>query len=156
MQWVSAHSRNLYSREVDDEIHAYTGFRNGLEGFIDCSWSYRGYRTITINISVQGENGNLVCSDDEVSLYLEEPRDEFAAGWTNFQRPDLFQGVEFDLAGSSYTRQASEFLQVINKTEKLKEQTIGSDIQSAYRVQCIMDAIYESSKVRGKSCDIVY
>lgn len=145
VEWVSAHTRNLYSKQVEDLVHCYMSFENGLSGWIDTSWSVRHHRTLTTSIEVQGENGTLQFSDDEVRLFLDSPKGDFAQGWTTFQKPDLFQGVSFDVAGPYYTRQMEAFVGAVREKTPIE-----SDVSSAFRVQCLMDAIYKSAEGDGR------
>lgn len=144
LDWVSGHAKSLYSEKVEDAVHCYMQFKNGMTGWIDTSWSIRHYRSLTTSVEVQTELGTLSFNDDEVKVFLETPSKNFKKGWTVLRKPDLFQGVAFDIGGPHYTRQLEEFLNAIRGAGK-----VGSDVTSAYRVQKVVDAIYQSAENEG-------
>ncbi|MDZ7267397.1 MAG: Gfo/Idh/MocA family oxidoreductase [candidate division KSB1 bacterium] len=141
---VSAHTRNWYSREVEDFAHAHFEFASGLTGWFDSSWSVRHHRLLEVSLTVHAANGNLIVCDDYVKLYLDKAAAGFPAGWTNFMKPDLFEGVEIDLGGPQYTRQDSAFVAAVKNGTRLE-----SDVRNAYEVQRIVDAIYASAAGHG-------
>jgi predicted dehydrogenase len=144
VEWISAQNTFLYSKEVEDSAHVFMHFNSGLRGFFDSSWSARHYRTPTMSIHVQGENGTLDVGDDDVRLFLDEASASYAKGFSTWQKPDLLQGTAFDIGGANYSDQAMQFVGAIRKTA-----TVESDIQSAYAVQCVIDAAYTSAEQRG-------
>ncbi|MGI9301743.1 MAG: Gfo/Idh/MocA family protein [Gammaproteobacteria bacterium] len=141
---VNANVSQLYSSEVEDHAHVFFDFESGLKGFFDASWSTRHYRTPTMRIHVQGERGTLDVDDDQVSMFLTEDFEEMTQGWRRWRKPDLYDGVAFDIGGENYTKQAMEFIAAIRG-----EGNIGSDIDSALRVQRVITAAYESAKAGG-------
>jgi predicted dehydrogenase len=111
---------------------------------MDASWSARHYRTPTIAIHAQGENGTLDVDDDNVRLYLERARSGFPPGWSKWRKPDLFRGVTVDVGGPQYTIQLEEFLAAIRTGAP-----ISSNVVSAVRTQAVIDAIYKSAQAHG-------
>jgi predicted dehydrogenase len=99
---------------------------------------------LEVSINVNAENGNLSVTDDFVKLFLDQKVDGYASGWTNFSKPDLFQGVEIDLGGPQYTRQDADFVAAVERRTK-----VASDIKNAYETQKIVDAIYQSAAKHG-------
>jgi len=142
---VSAHTRNWYSTEVEDFAHVHLEFKAGITGWFDSSWSVRHHRLLETTIDVDAENGTLHVSDDYVKLYLDEGVDGYHGGWTNYLKPDLFQGVPIDLGGPQYTRQDMIFVECLKNGR-----TCESDVESAFEVQRIVDAIYTSSENHGE------
>ncbi len=145
VDYVSAHTKNWYSQEVEDFAHAHFEFSDGVTGWMDSSWSVRHHRLLEITIKVNAANGNLIVNDDYVKLFLDTDVNGYQAGWTSLNRPDLFEGVEFDVGGPQYTKQDKAFIEAIRKTEKVK-----SDVINAHEVQKIVDAIYSSAQKRGR------
>ena len=141
---VSAHTSRLYSAAVEDHAHVFFEFASGLHGFLDASWSAHHYRTPTMAIHVQGEGGTLDVNDDRVALFLAEGTHGMAAGWHEWRKPDLNQGVPFDIGGSHYTLQAVQFLDAIRGTSRVE-----SDVHSAIEVQRVIAAAYESAACAG-------
>jgi len=144
VEWVSGQTTALYSNTVEDHAHVYFAFRSGLRGFMDASWSARHYRAPTMAIHVQGANGTLDVDDDSVRLFLDCAHGPYDADWSEWRKPDLYRGVTFDIGGPHYTRQAEEFLAAVQGGPNP-----ASDVRSAYRVQCVIDAIYLSAERRG-------
>ena len=144
IDWVSAHTGKLYSRDVEDHAHLFFQFENGLRGYLDASWSARHYRAPTIAVHAQGENGTLDLDDDQVSLYVAEPSGAWTAGWHRWTKPDLYKGSVFDIGGTAYTDQALQFLSAIRGQGR-----VGSDVRSAYEVQRVIDAAYLSAEQNG-------
>jgi predicted dehydrogenase len=144
VEWISAHTRRLYSSEVEDASHAYFVFKNGISGWMDTSWSARHHRVLTTTIHIQGENGTLDVSDDSVRVFLENSAAGLPAGWKEWQKPDLFQGVSLDVGGAHFTRQAEEFVGLIRSGGRAE-----SSIESAYQVQAVIEAAYTSARKNG-------
>lgn len=141
---VAGHTTQLVSTQVEDHVHAYFHFRSGATGYLDASWSVRHFRTPTISIHAQGDNGTLDVSDDEVRLFLDESQSNLKSGWTKWRVPDLYEPVQIDIGGAQYTRQMSEFLLAVqNKTP------CPSDVESALSTQRVIDAIYDSARSGG-------
>lgn len=141
---VSAHTKNFYSEEVEDFAHAHFEFNNGVAGWLDSSWSMRHHRLLEIVIDVNAENGNLSVSDDEVKVFLDRPANGMPPGWTHYSKPDLFEGVEIDLGGPQYTRQDIAFINAVKAGSR-----VDNDVQNAYEVQKIVDAVYASAEKHG-------
>lgn len=144
LTWVSGHIQRLYSETVEDSAHGYFRFETGLCGYLDSSWSARHHRKIIMSIFIQGERGTLEVDDDMVRLFLDEPQDDLAAGWTEWRAPDLFAPVSFDVGGPHYTRQAETFVNAV-----LGRGQIESDVMSAYHAQCAIEAFYLSAERNG-------
>jgi predicted dehydrogenase len=140
VQRVTGHVKRVYSEQVDDFAHAVFEFKSGLSGYMDTSWSVRHHRTVDLSILVHGQNGTLEVNDDDVRLFIDEARPPYSAGWTVWRKPDLFEGVSLDVGGPEYTRQDEEFL----RAAAAKGQ-VASDVESAVRVQQVIEAIYQSS-----------
>ena len=141
---VGAHTSRLYSHAVEDHVHVFFNFFNGLKGYLDASWSARHFRTPTMRIHVQGERGTLDVDDDRVALFLDLKAGPYDAGWTEWRKPDLYRGVPFDIGGANYTAQALQFLSAIRGSEAVE-----SDVKSALEVQKVIAAAYRSAKVDG-------
>lgn len=144
ISWVSAQTTRLYSEQVEDHAHVFMQFANGLRGFFDASWSARHYRTPTVTIHVQGENGTLDVDDDGVRLFVCDPAAGFAAGWRTWRKPDLYRGTVFDIGGPNYTEQALQFLDALRGSGRVE-----SDVLSAFKVQQVIDAAYLSADQNG-------
>ena len=145
VDYVSAQTRSLYSKEVEDYAHVFLSFDNGLAGYLDASWSARHYRTPTISIHVQGERGTLDVDDDSTSLFIDKKMNGIAEGRTVWRKPDIFNGVAFDIGGPQYSVQMEAFIKAANG-----ERSVESDVNSAYNVQLVLEAMYRSAAKNGE------
>lgn len=141
---VSGNTNRLVSEMVEDHVHAYLEFGSGAVGFVDASWSARHFRTPTISIHAQGEDGTLDVSDDEVRLFLDRPTQSLSDGWTTWRKPDLYRPVPVDIGGTQYTLQMMDFLHAVTNFTDVK-----SNVASGVRTQLVIDTIYESARNRG-------
>ncbi|MCK5146672.1 Gfo/Idh/MocA family oxidoreductase [bacterium] len=146
---VNGHTRSFYSSEVEDFAHVNLAYKSGLTGWMDSSWSVRHHRLMQVEIHVNAENGTLTVTDDFVKLFLDRKNKNYEAGWTQYYKPDLFEGVEIDLGGPFYTRQLVEFIDAVKKNREVE-----GDIRNAYEVQRIVDAIYKSAQQHGAPVDL--
>lgn len=140
---VTGHVKRWHSTQVDDFAHAIFEFKSGLTGYMDTSWSIRHHRTVDLSIAVHGENGNMQVTDDDVRLFLDDANAGYRAGWTVWRKPDLFEGVPLDVGGPEYTRQDEQFLKAA-----AARQPVECDVASGFRVQQVIEAVYESAASR--------
>jgi len=128
-------TRSQYSKDVDDFVHAYMIFENGISGYMDASWSVRNYRLPEIKIEVEGDNGMLVMTDDFLKIYTDD-----TSSWKTSYKQDFFKGVEFDLGGPEYTL---ENRHMVDSVRDNKETNV--DVANGFRVQKVIEAIYKSN-----------
>jgi len=142
---VFANAKSYYSKEVEDFVHSYIIFENGLEGYMDSSWSVRNYRLPEIKIEVEGEKGSLIVTEDYIKYQLDS-----ANVIRTIYKQELYRGVEIDIGGPEYTR---ENVYMIEHVRRNKQTDL--NIFYAYKVQTVTDAMYESIE-KKKQVDIVY
>lgn len=148
---VNGRVASLVSDHVEDVAHAFLEFECGAVGFLDTSWSARHHRTATISLHVQGPNGTLDASDDEVRLFLDAERDAYPTGWTVWRRPDLAQTVPVDIGGPHYTKQMMAFRELL-----LGAAGAPCTLEAGHEVQCVVDAIYASHRSDGRAVTVAY
>jgi len=141
---VSGHTSRVVSELVEDHAHAYFEFVSGAVGYLDASWSARHYRTPTISIHAQGDNGTLDVTDDEVRLFLDTSVASFNSGWTRWRTPELYKPVELDVGGPQYTRQMLDFIDAVRSSSPVE-----SDFTSGLRTQELVDGVYQSAQQAG-------
>lgn len=144
LKTVNGFIKSWYSENTEDFAHVFFEFESGLTGWFDASWSVRHHRMVEITVNVDAQYGTLTVSDDFVKIYLDKSSHNFPEGWTTFTKPDLFSGVEIDVGGPQYTHQDRKFIDAI-----LKGISVEIDVQNAYRVQMVTDAVYESASAKG-------
>jgi len=142
---VFSNAKSHYSREVEDFVHSYVIFKNGLEGYMDSSWSVRNYRLPEIRIEVEGENGSLVVTEDYVKYQVDS-----ANVIRTIYKQELYRGVEIDIGGPEYTK---EDIYMIEHVRENKFTDL--DISYAYKIQIVTDAMYESIE-KKKQIDVAY
>lgn len=137
---VSGSVKSHYSSEVEDFVHAQLSFASGLSGFMDASWSVRGYRVPGIRIEVQCEGGSITVTDDYVK-YSEDSVERVR----QLYKQDLFAGVPIYVGGEEYTREDMHFMRCVRENEPT-----GIDVAYGYAVQQVTDAIYRSAETRAE------
>jgi len=143
---VTGQKINWYSKNVEDFIHATIEFSSGLKGWIDASWSKMHHRLVDTKISIQGENGTLDITDDDIKLYLENSINSYSKGWNIIRKTDLFSGVEFDLGGPQYTLEDIDFINAIKTGNNVE-----SNVKSSLEIHRIINGIYKSDQKKGSS-----
>jgi len=134
---VQGSVKSYHSHEVEDFAHSYLRFRSGLEGYLDTSWSLRGYRLPEIKIEVEAEKGRLILTEDYVKLFLD------ASGrWESFFKQTLYESVEIDVGGPEFTREDRHMVDSV-----LNGKETGLDVLYAYEIQRVTDAIYRSAQM---------
>jgi predicted dehydrogenase len=139
---VSASRRSVYSEAVDDYTHAAFTFESGLDGHIDACWSVRGFILPEMLIEIYGKEGNIVLTDDELSI--EHDRGERKMQVFNNQSFDT--SVPFLLANPEYTIEDQTFLNSIDGGIRPTP-----DFFEALKVNLLIDRIRASATQMGLS-----
>jgi predicted dehydrogenase len=108
---VTAVKRRIYSREVDDYVHAALSFKSGLKGYVDTCWSMRAYRLPEVVVEVYGKHGALTVTDDFVRIATEKERN----GIQLMYKSSFDNSVPFLLADPEYTKENQNFLACLEK-----------------------------------------
>jgi predicted dehydrogenase len=134
---VSAIKRSIYSKSVEDYIHALLTFESGLSGHMDTCWSVRAFRLPQISIEIYGNDGNIVLTDDE--LRIESDREESKA--QVYYNQSFNTSVPFLLANPEYTAEDQAFVDAIdNRTHP------APDFNEAAKVNLLVDQIQAASE----------
>lgn len=134
---VEANMRNIYSKYVEDEVSALIYFENGLEASFATSWSKMEYRKSSPIITVEGEEGMLIVTEQTIDI-IKNGREE------RITYPDLYKGDYVDIAGINYSLEMKEF---VNEMNGIKS---GLDIAQGAYIQKIVDAMYQSARLSKK------
>ncbi|OGU82894.1 MAG: hypothetical protein A2499_03185 [Stygiobacter sp. RIFOXYC12_FULL_38_8] len=146
---VSAYTKSLFIDGIEDFAHVILEHNNGVHSILDTSWSLRFKRKIDVKIQLSGENGELIVTDDEINLFLENPNNQYLAGKTVFNAVDLYKPVLMDIGTPKFTFQNMHFLEsILNKSQA------NPNIMQGFHVQQIIDASYKSSKEDNTSIKI--
>jgi len=137
---IYAKTKNIYSA-VEDCAYAVFEFKNGIQGFMDTSWSTPGFRLQEINMTIEGQNGKIEVNNDMLKIYLNHPKAEFKAGWTTIHKIDLGDSADFFLGSEEYNIEDKHFIRCCLGQEK----PIVS-AQDGFQVQRIIGGIYRSAE----------
>jgi predicted dehydrogenase len=132
---VSATARRIHSEEVEDAVEGEIEFRSGVTARVTTSWSNPDFRKSYSRIEITGETGVLTVTDQTVHVTNRRTGTE-----ERLTFPDLYEGYHIDIGGPLYSTQMVKFIDAV-RTRTNPE----SDIESAYHVQQIVDAMYRSA-----------
>lgn len=107
--------RRLYSREVDDYVHALISFNSGLTGHVDLCWSIRNVRLPEISIEVHGRDGMLIVTDDFVKIQVNSKAKEGLGGVQVWYKQSFETSVPFLLAEPEFTLEDVAFISAVNE-----------------------------------------
>lgn len=136
----SAILKSVFSTAVDDIVCATLIHENRIVGTNYINWSDSSVRKATNNIEIFGAKGKINASKQELSIYLNDsnPSLGFVKGWNQIYITDENTDVAFYLRGEDFSRQLTEFSDLINgrleeatsslfsasMTDKILEETI--------------------------------
>jgi len=144
---IYAKTRNIYS-EVEDCAYVLFEFKNGIQGFMDTSWSTPGFRLQEINMTIEGQNGKIEVNNDMIKVYLSRAKAEFKAGWTTLHKIDLGDSADFFLGSEEYNIEDKHFIRCCLGQDKPLV-----SVQDGFEVQRIIEGIYRSAE-RNKIVDL--
>ena len=133
-------TKSHYVNEIEDMISTKLFFKNKLQCDFETSWIIKNHRVQETTITIEGTLGKMVVSEDYIKNEIYENNEKEI-----LYKQSLHRGVEFDVAGSIYTKEDIEFINAI----KNKMQTELNVLESV-KVQSIIDQIYKSSKTQEK------
>jgi len=137
------HLKSIFSKGVEDAVYSTLILENGLSGILSVNWSDETYRKMSTSITVQGQNGKIICDATEIKIYLKEPvvKEGLDKGWTIKYITDLAIPVNFYLRGEEYSAQIDNFIDcIVNK----KQTSYNSFEQGLYTDKVIEMIITES------------
>lgn len=137
---IEAKVNSIYSKNVEDEASATIYFENGLQASFVTSWSKAEYRKSSPIITVEGEEGTLIVTEQTIDIIKENQTQQLTY-------PDLYKGDYADIAGINYSLEMKAFVNELNGTKS------NLDIAQGAYIQRIVDAMYQSAKT-GKMEEI--
>jgi predicted dehydrogenase len=115
---TGARLNKIFSRDVDDEVHASLLFESGPTGQLSVNWSDASQRKMTTTISIWGTNGRIYADRQEVQVYLRDASgapEGYSEGWNVRYTTELTKAVSFYLRGEEYTAQLEYFIRAIEQ-----------------------------------------
>jgi predicted dehydrogenase len=136
--------QRVYSKDVDDAVHATFQYSSGLIGNLVVNWSDESYRRPFNRVEVFGDGGRIIADRQGYRIYLKDDVADgsFKKGWTVVELPSIAHPTRFELRGSEYTVQLDHFIdRILKKTQK--RQACG--FTDANRADSVMDDIRTKS-----------
>jgi predicted dehydrogenase len=112
--------KQIFSRDVDDEVYCTLHGADGVSGQLSVNWSDESCRKMTTRIAIWGENGTLKVDRQECLVYLRKEMpavSKLAQGWTTLNTTELQEPPWFYLRGEEYSRQIDCFVQRVKARE---------------------------------------
>jgi predicted dehydrogenase len=132
---VTAATRSIYSKLVEDEVEAQIVFKAGFTASLRSSWSVPGHRLPFLKMKITGDQGELTVTDHNVRLTLPD-----GASLCTYNAPELYSGYFYDIAGPCYSLQMEAFATAV-RSRKTGEDSMATALYD----QCLVDAIYRSA-----------
>lgn len=144
VQVQSSLLKKVFSTAVDDVVYANLLHDNSIIGLNYINWSDSSVRKATNNIEINGSNGKIIASKQDLSIFLAESNQELnlEKGWNQIYVTDANTDVPYYLRGEDFSRQLIEFSDLINER-------IDESISSLYSAS-ITDKILEEVKKLNK------
>lgn len=134
----------IYSNHVDDAVYAMLRLENQTTGVLSVNWSDETYRKMSTSISINAENGKIICDANELKVYLKKGHhiDGYENGWTIKYLTELTPSVDFYLRGEEYSSQIDHFInQILGKTKNKI-----SSFETAFKTDEALVKILNASK----------
>lgn len=112
---VGARLRSIFSREVEDSVHALFDYGDGCVGVLEANWSDETVRKMSTTIRVEGTQGKLLVDRQELKVYLRGgcACEGYPEGWSTRYITDLQAPVAYYLRGEEYSAQLEAFAAAI-------------------------------------------
>ena len=137
----------MYSKDVEDVVHASFVYGNGASGMLETNWSDETFRKMSTTIAVYGTKGKIVADRQECKVYLRSGADfeQYPSGWTIRYITDLQEPVNFYLRGEEYSAQIDSFVDAMQRGVHDHE----NSFESAYETDRVIDSIMKTGQGRS-------
>ena len=135
-----ARLQHIYSKDVEDAVHALFEYPSGASGQLDTNWSDPTFRKMTTSIVVSGSQGKLIADRQELKVHLKTPFEGYIEGWTTRYITDLQAPVAFYLRGEEYSAQIDSFVAAIKSGNTKHENTFASACEADRTIDMIAEA----------------
>lgn len=129
--------------DVEDSGFVFMDFDDGLTGVLDTSWSVPGYRTSSLEVVIEGENGIMEITNDFIKMHLAEAAPAFDKGWTTLHKIDLGSRSHFELGTEGFSDEDAHFLACCAERKRPHVTWV-----EGLEVQRIIEAIYRSDAAK--------
>jgi predicted dehydrogenase len=135
---VKATKKQIYSRGVDDYVHAVFSYRSGLQGHIDVCWSLGSYRLPEVSVEIYGKSGILSVCDDFVKV-TSNKQTGVGVGKPMYKQ-SFNVSTPFLLTDPEYALEDAAFLESVHT-----RQTPDASFVQAAKVNALIDRILENA-----------
>lgn len=136
---VGARLSNIYSKDVEDAVHALFVYPNGASGSLETNWSDESYRKMTTTVTIYGTQGKIYADRQEVRVFLKPGHtvEGYESGWTIRYITELQAPVEFYLRGEEYSSQIDSFARSVAARNPNGENSFASAAETDWVVERI-------------------
>lgn len=133
--------QSIFSKDVEDYVHAMFEYESGAIGWLNSNWSDRTYRLPSNIITINGNKGKIVAREHQLSVYLDEGKSPYESGWNKRYITDLAEPVRIYIGMDIFTRQLDQFIDSV-----LNGKPTISDFGSAQDTGWIIDQMYRKAE----------
>jgi scyllo-inositol 2-dehydrogenase (NADP+) len=144
---LGAHLRSIFSRDVEDAVHATLLYPGGASGQLETNWSDDTHRKMSTTLVVYGTKGKVIADRQECRVYLRQGADfeTYAAGWNTRYITDLQAPVAFYLRGEEYSAQVEAFVDAVERGTPGTENSFASACETDRTIDAILKAARDRS-----------
>ncbi|HVO20929.1 MAG TPA: Gfo/Idh/MocA family oxidoreductase [Anaeromyxobacter sp.] len=144
---LGAHLRSVFSRDVEDAVHATFAYPGGASGQLETNWSDTSHRKMSTTIVVYGTSGKIVADRQECRVYLRPGAsfEGYREGWTVRYITELQEPVWYYLRGEEYSAQIDAFVGAAERGDVDQENSFAS----AARTDQVIDDIQRAAQGRA-------
>ncbi|HSM94351.1 MAG TPA: Gfo/Idh/MocA family oxidoreductase [Anaeromyxobacteraceae bacterium] len=135
---TSASLESIFSRDVDDAVHATFAYADGASGVLEANWSDPRFRKMTTTLAIEGSGGTLVVDRQELKADLAQPFDGYPAGGSSRYITALQPPVGYYLRGEEYSAQLDAFIEGISSGSRACENSFASACETD-RILALVD-----------------
>jgi len=132
---IKSSLKSIYSNDIDDEFNCILKYEN-FNGKISCSWSVPGIRKPDLAIKIVCIDKKIIIDEEQITFFTKDNK-VISKHYSNHMK----KSVEYDLAGSMYTKQFLEFQNAI-----LNNGSYRNNIFEAEKNHKIINEIINKSK----------
>ncbi len=144
---LSAHLRSVFSKDVEDVVHALFRYPSGASGQLETNWSDDTHRKMSTTITVYGTKGKLVADRQELRVHLRDGSEVegYAPGWTIRYITELQGPVGFYLRGEEYSAQIDAFVEAAERGTPEHENSFASASETDRVIDLVLQAAQRRS-----------
>jgi len=142
--------KDVFSRDVDDEVYATLYNAEGLTGQLCVNWADETHRKMSLRVEIWGKKGRINVDRQECQIYLRDepnPKLGMAQGWNVRYTTELTSPVRFYVRGEEYSAQLDYFL---HKVRSGATDNVNS-FATALETDRVLEAIRRDSEIGART-----